>query len=87
MLTFRAFRLKTERQENQKQISHYDRFSEFHFATFVPRQLERKEINLRLGEFNANVLKNIKHDNWNLRKTINFTTALLVEKKRTKNTG
>ena len=82
MLTFIAFRLKTRRKKTKKQISHSDRFSELHFATLVLRQLDKKKTNLRLTEFNANVLRNIKHGNRNLRKTINFTTSLLVEKKR-----
>ena len=51
LLTLIAFRLKTERQENKKKISLYDRFLEFHFATLVPRQLEKKQTNLRLEKF------------------------------------
>jgi len=69
-----------KRNENKKQISHSDRFSEFRLWREFCHH-EKKEESLRLGEFNANVLRNLKHANENLRKYINFTTSLLVEKK------
>ena len=69
--------------ERKKQVSHSDRFTKFRlWREFC--HLEQKEESLRLGEFNENVFWNIKSDNWNLRKHINFTTPFLVEKKRTK---
>ncbi len=78
-LTFTAFRLKKRRKKTNKFLIPTN-FSEFHCTTLVLRQLD-KQTNLRLEKINENVLSNIKHDYWNLRITINFTTSFHLDKK------
>ena len=80
---FSCFDSRQEERNQKIRISRSDRFSEFHFVTSFPLQLDKKTTNFRLSEFNVNVLRNIKHDNKNLRKTINFTTLLSVDSKTT----